>query len=455
MSRQTPVLYQSQLPHPLQALLRSSMLVVMLIGVQPVAGQSAAIPTPDLSNSEERVRQAIAQYSQVVAAKPESGASWGRLGMVFEAHGHFESAKTCYQEAARLEPEEFRWAYFLAGLFDYRDAELALAWHQKALAIDPLYAPARVRAAEALEKLGRASEAQAQFEKAIELDGSIALAHLGAGRLLLRAGQTEAAVRQLERAYELSASSQAVVATLARAYHRAGRTDLAKERAQEARTLSRTRSAFDPIRAEIRDMAADLESYLRRARTAIEVGRNDEAAAEISRLLTIEPDHAEAYLMLATIENRRQRLAESATAARRALEIDSSLEDRARPVLAGALFKLGRTSEAAPQVAQVLKLQPGNFHMLLLATMLAGERGDVGTMVEMLDRAWQARSGESELRQVLGGVLRDVAEAFADAGQSAEAATWFERVVQLAVEDRAPESVVSGYRARLEELRSQ
>jgi tetratricopeptide (TPR) repeat protein len=436
----------------LNLLLSVASTLVISLWVTEVQAQTAP-PAPDLTGTEKPVRDVIEQQRKVVQSRPGDAAAWGRLGMLFEAHSHFEPAKICYREANRLDADEFRWAYFLASLYDYSDAKLALEWHQKALALKPNYAPARLRTGEALEKLGRADEALVEFEKAIELDSGNALARLGAGRVLLRQGQIDRAVGQLEKAYQAAPEMQAVVATLARAYHRAGKDDLARVRAQEARSLPRTRSSKDPIRAEIRDLAQDLESYLRRARTMLEVGNLDQAAALIQELLVISPNHGEAHLMLASVENERGRSLEAVAAARRALEVDPSLETRARSVLAGSLFKLGKFDEAEPQVTRVLAREPDNFHMLLLNTMLAGQRGDAAALVANLDRAWQARTADPALRQVLGGVLRDVVDSFAAAGGGREAAHFMEQVVQLAVEDRAPESVLSQYRARLAELR--
>ena len=60
-----------------------------------------------------------------------------------------------------------------------------MRFYRQAVEIDPGYAPARVRLAASLEKVGQAGEADAHYEEAARLEPDNAVAHLGLGRLAL------------------------------------------------------------------------------------------------------------------------------------------------------------------------------------------------------------------------------------------------------------------------------
>ena len=90
--------------------------------------------------------------------------------------------------------------------------------------------------------------------------------------------------------------------------------------------------------------------------------------------------------------------------------------------------------------------------MLLVTSMIAAGTGDTGTMVSRLDRAYEARDGDRELRGVLRGLLEDLADSFAAIGERSEAAKRFRWIRQLAVEEGAPAAALERIDARLRQL---
>jgi tetratricopeptide (TPR) repeat protein len=417
------------------------------------AGAAASeIPSPALDAVEPRVRAAVEAARREVAAAPADAGAWGRYGMVLDAHRLPVEAALAYEEAARLAPGEMRWPYYLATLYEYSHPARATKYYGLAIALDPDYAPVHVRYGQTLENLGRDDEASAEYRRATEIDSSDALGWLGLGRIALARGEMAAAIAHLERAYGLAPTIQSVVATLARAYQRAGRTELARERGEQARRLPRMTHHRDPLRSEMLDLAVDTESRLHRARIYLEVGQLDRARAEVADLLELEPDQAAAWLLLASIEDQRERPESALEAARRALRLDPDL-DGARAVFAGALFKLGRFAEADTEARRVLAAEPDNVHALLLVSLEALRRADFAAMAVSLDRAFAARTRAARLDPLLAQLLADLGAAHAQGGDLSAAARRAAQALTVATESGAPAATVASYRAQLDDYR--
>ncbi len=429
-------------------------LTVWLVFIASAAVAVAqAVPDPELSSSETRVRQKISAFRQVVVDDLSNSEAWGRYGMVLEAHRLLEDAAVCYRRAHELDRKVFSWPYFLAVLLEYQDPRQGEPWCRKAIAIDPGYAPAHVRLGETLEKLGDWAQAKEQFEQARKLDPSDPLGHFGLGRAALAADELAAAISHLERARELAPDIQSIVATLARAYQRNGDADRARELARAARSLPRMTHHRDPRRTQIRDEAVNIESYLLRSRTYQEVGQLDRALHELDLLFEVDPGHAEGHLLAAGLHDRRGDPSAAVAAAERALDLDPDLAG-ARAVLAGALFKLSRFERAHQEATRVLAKEPRNFHMLMLESLLAGQRGDVGAWLTNLDRAFAARTADRDLRRLLRDLLLDQAHTLGEINKRDDVARRLEQALQLAVEEGAPSAEIDGYRRQLEAIRA-
>ncbi len=423
-----------------------------LIGFIAVATVAAELPSPDLTAVEPRVRAAIEKEVATATREPDSPAAWGRLGMVLQAHQFDEEAETAYLEASRLAPAEFRWVYLRGVLSDAHDPTAAVSLYRRAVEIDAAYAPARVRLAAALEKVGLAAEADEQYREAARLEPDNAVAHLGLGRLALARGEIDQAVRHLERAYRLSPETQAIVATLSRARHRAGDRDGARRLAQAARGLPPMIHHRDPRRAEVDVLAVDSESFLRRSKTYRETGQLQASLSELLRLIELEPGNAQAHFAAAGVYDRMNRPREAATAARRALELDSDLAG-GRAVLAGALFKVGSFEQAAAEAERVLADDPADLHMLLVTTMLAMSANDVGLALERLDRAAAAGASEPRLRDLMVQLQLELADALGGAGFYDDAARRIEQVIETLERAGAGEAELQLHRRRLEDYR--
>ena len=420
---------------------------LLLVPTTPLHAQQ--IPEPPLDGSEPAVRQRLASLQADLRAAPENGEAWGRYGMTLEAHTFTAEAIAAYRQAHELSPKTFRWPYLLAALIDERSAAESLPLYRTALALDPDYAPGRVRYAEALERTGKFDEATAEYERAARLMPANAHAHAGLGRLALAADDPAGAVRHLTRARELAPENRSFAVTLAQAHARAGEPKLAREIAAAARSLGRINYRNDPIRSSVHDLALDVRSYLRRANAHRVHGELELAQRELRAGIAVDGSRPELHFALAEVLAASGDQPGSQVAARRAYELHPALEGVAA-FLARTLFQAGDLSGALAMAEQALNLSPGDVNMMLLVAIISAERGDVVRTVEILDRAYQTRPQDAPTRNALIQLLTDVGEAMASSGLQDAAGVQFEKALDLAEEADSPD--VALLRRRLAQL---
>src|SRR5580658_2461903 len=123
------------------------------------------VPVIPVDGLDADVKNAIVKARDQAVAQPKSAQASGTLGMVLEAHTLYQPAVPVYQRAVRLDPKDFAWRYYLALCLEKTgQLDEALASVSEALRIRPDYAPAILKRAELLLKLGRFPESAATLE---------------------------------------------------------------------------------------------------------------------------------------------------------------------------------------------------------------------------------------------------------------------------------------------------
>jgi len=123
------------------------------------------VPVLSVDGLDADVKSALLKARDEAVAQPKSAQASGKLGMVLEAHTLYQPAVPAYRRAVRLDPKDFAWRYYLALCLE-KTGQLneALASLSEGLRIRPDYAPAIVKRAELLLKLGRFPESAAALE---------------------------------------------------------------------------------------------------------------------------------------------------------------------------------------------------------------------------------------------------------------------------------------------------
>ena len=268
------------------------------------------LPAPDTSRMTPPVARALATARAAAVAAPDSAAAVGAYCEVLDAHWLNDEAAACYRRARRLAPDEFRWTYLLAGIEDVRggDPEEIDRLFAEAIRLAPGHAPAYVRHADALLRLGRWAEAGERYARAVELDPALVLAHRGWGQAAILLGDGDAAVEHLERAAEMAPDDRIAQTALARAYALAGRRQRAAEAAERAQQLAGQASLPDQIFFEVDNRAVDPESLRARISRRLREGNLDGALEALALLEESEGPGARRQLARASKE-RANRLA--------------------------------------------------------------------------------------------------------------------------------------------------
>lgn len=114
------------------------------------------VPALQVDGLDADVKTALLKARDQAVSQPKSAQASGNLGMVLEAHTLYQPAALAYQRAVRLDPKDFAWRYYLALCLEKTgQLDEALASVSEGLRIRPDYAPAVLKRAELLLKLGR------------------------------------------------------------------------------------------------------------------------------------------------------------------------------------------------------------------------------------------------------------------------------------------------------------
>jgi tetratricopeptide (TPR) repeat protein len=109
----------------------------------------------------------------------------------------------------------------------------------------------------------------------------------------------------------------------------------------------------------------DTQDVLAKARELYEAGVDEEALAELRRVLTVEPMNAQAYLLIGLIQQRQANLDQAVSALKTALFWDSKLT--AAHIMLGRIFLDKNDCPQAQTYSQsALKLEPNNAEALAL-----------------------------------------------------------------------------------------
>jgi tetratricopeptide (TPR) repeat protein len=374
---------------------------------------------------EPRVVEAIRISREAVLGNPRSAAAWGRLGIVLDAHELYAPAVVSYREARRLDPRDFRWAYFLARLLEIsgaQPAEMAAAF-EAARELNPGYVPLLVREGDAFQRMARHEDAREAYEQALARDPRFARAHRGLGQLLTALGEDSLAVRHLETAVELNPKDGASYASLAAARARAGDRAGARAAQARARELDEDHGMPDPVLAEISGAAVSADACVRRARSRIEQGDPHRALLDLGIAAEVRSEDAVVEALFGAAHAQLRQDEEALRRYAQALAIREAYPE-VHVERADVLVRNGRFDEAISHYERAIELRPDEASFLAKLASARAQGGDLPGALEDFARA--ARGGG------LGAPgQNNWGTALAQAGRPAEAVPHFEEAIRL------------------------
>ncbi|MGH1363713.1 MAG: tetratricopeptide repeat protein [Calditrichia bacterium] len=152
---------------------------------------------------EKPVADKIGKLVADVKQTPADALSWGKLGMNLQLHGFQVEAQTCFEQAHRLNPDDFRWPYLNGIGMAEQGLPNALAWLKKANAIDAQYAPLYVYIGEALLHDQQEQQASEAFERALALKPGFVRATFGMAKAARQREDYVSAISLLNKAIAL------------------------------------------------------------------------------------------------------------------------------------------------------------------------------------------------------------------------------------------------------------
>ena len=387
---------------------------------------------------EPQVAESIRDARDTVMKQRESADAWGRLGIVFHAHGLKEEAADCYTRTIELSPEEFKWSYLLATVLQAVDLEGALVQAERASRLNPAYAPTHLLIGQLLEQMSRPQAALEAYRKAVSADPTLTAAGFALGRLHLARRDLEASQRLLERAARQQPKARSIHAFLARVYRLQNKEAEASRAAVTARRVVADVAVRDPVLGEMLDAAVSTAQYSSRAlqaeaagdyqnaeslyRRAIEIrptdatlrynfgnvlllqGRSPEAEEQYRMTLELQPGDVKCRVNLGSALAIQDRFEEAMQEYRKALELDPTQAD-ALVNLTALLLATGEVPQAARLYEKALERDPHQFDALLGLGRILASRQETGRAVGYFQRALEVRREDGSLHYELAVAL--------------------------------------------------
>jgi tetratricopeptide (TPR) repeat protein/4-amino-4-deoxy-L-arabinose transferase-like glycosyltransferase len=234
--------------------------------------------------TDGRLDEAIAQYRQAIADRPDYAPAYSNLASALRAAGRTDEARAMYERALALQPD-FAAAHFnLANLLLAEGHTAAAAAHfERAVREEPASADVHNNLGIALASSGRRDEAIQEFRAAIAVDPKSAKAYRNLGDVLSAAGRIDEALAALRTATAIDPNDAD------------SRYDLAST-LLEARQLE---AAVEEFRATIRLSPRYAEAHNNLGIALGSLGHMNEAILEFRRALEIQPELADARQNLA------------------------------------------------------------------------------------------------------------------------------------------------------------
>jgi len=381
------------------------------------------IPTPnDLAMvSESRLLQAVEVAQQAVEKAPEKADTWGQLGNVYLVHGWERQAAPCYRRAAEIQPNEFRWFYYL-GLSTYKATpEVAVDAFAQAITLDPKYPPAHINHAYALRRLGRFESAKKHLERAKTLDPKNPFADLELGELALAAKQFEVARKYLTRALTLNPEQSEAHSAMAQVALVLGDAQAAKRHSQAARKPTKHAEMRDPLWWELLKVGVTAKRYAERGTRHMEAGDFENAIANLAVAASSKKKDAEIWFNygVALLSVNRYKQAQAALEHTLAVINENDLEGGMSPKTPKELafleihsyYNLGfvynrteQTSKAIPAYQKAIKLNPDFANAYAGLGLVYGKQRRLGEAITHGKKAIKIAPANVELHRSLATI---------------------------------------------------
>lgn len=260
---------------------------------------------PDLSRERVPVVEQITTADRNARGNPLSAAYIGALAKRYHANAYSNHARVCYELARKLEPENWRWSYYLILLHEeIGDTQIALVALREFVGLKDNLALAWFRLGEAEFNVGRDEKASRAFSRAAQLANSASSASLrrkpffplesyatvGRARIAFRRNRYEDIEPLLLPVVERSPMFGAAHRLLGNSYQKIGREAEASHHLNLALGCGPYSPPVDPLVDDLTTLSRSPAFLLKEAGVAYNKGDADWAETTLRRGLKLYPD---------------------------------------------------------------------------------------------------------------------------------------------------------------------
>jgi Flp pilus assembly protein TadD len=344
------------------------------------------------------------------------------LGAGLQANGFAAAAEQAYATATTLDTTNARWWYRLA-LLQSRlgDQAAALVSLDRALRLEPAYAPAHARRGIWLLDRGSVDDAESAFRRVLEIDAIDPSGSIGLARVFLARGENQQAIDTLEQLLDHQPGNRYALQLLGTAYRRLGREDDA--RLALAMGAGHEQTIRDPW---LDDLATARRGFAARLKEATAQAMGGDFAAAIpllEQLRTERPNDIGLMTHLGGIYAAAGRLAEATLLLEAVLGREADNFD-AHVNLAHALVRQGALERASVHAERAVAIRPTSARAHETKGMVEWRSGRPAEATVSFERALALDPRNQQPRAWIGWI-------FLDQQQSAPALHHFEQALAI------------------------
>ena len=250
-------------------------------------------PLVDEAQMPSAVARAIGQARDAVMARPRSSEAWGRYGMCLYAHEYVAAARTCFEQAERLNAKDYRWPYLQGICVTFSDPQRGLACFERSAGLRPDLDFIRLRTAELAIDLNQRNQASSHLDAVLRVSPHDARANLAAARLAVLRGDYKLAATKADQSLRVAPDIRATYELLAKIAFQQKDVAAAKKNLESMQRATRTNDWPDPLIKEMMQMRRDLTWELFQAQNEWDNGRTNMAMERLNRLMGEYPESVE------------------------------------------------------------------------------------------------------------------------------------------------------------------
>jgi len=371
------------------------------------------IPAPELAGVDPLVQEQIRAEQAALAATLarsnssswEKGRAFGSLGEIYQAYNFDDAALASYQNAAKLEPQSFRWEYFAGYLHQLNgDTDASLREYQRAVTLKPNSASAMLRLGNLELGANHLDLAKSWFVKSMaQRNPSTAAALTGLGKIALIEHKYPEALKYFKEALAREPQASSVHYQLAMTYRALGDLQRMQEQMQARGEAEPT--IQDPLLDEIRVLKQGKVGLLERGSAAMREKRFADAIASYRQMVSLYPSDAIAYTYLGVALAKAGKNSEALQQYTHASELDPTNA----PVhynIGILLIDTGKEELAIPQFQEAIRLDPGlaASHFQLANLLMRHKRDEEAGQEYGMVASLEPQNGFARLMQAMASV---------------------------------------------------